>query len=243
MLLDALETPPLQCRLLRIADRRLDLALEIWCVWPAGQRDDAVMLEHFGVERVDLRVVDVGLDDALFEVVESDRARRATEEHERLLVQPAPHLRRRVPNDFTKCVAAVAERHDEQPRPAVLTGARIARQRALAVVNLSFLSWLGFKPTTDLRFTWTELADQSLDGIVRAGVAVVLDEVLLDRHAVAPLGELGLEPVSARLRAESAGPSPDGSRPRGRCAARSSRCAAGSGSFLARSCSACSRRR
>ena len=92
LLLDALETSPLQSRLLRVADLGFNLALEIGRVRPAWQRDHAVVLQHLGVQRVELRIVDVGFEDAFFEVVESDRVRRAAELRERLFVQLAPDL-------------------------------------------------------------------------------------------------------------------------------------------------------
>ena len=60
------------------------------------------------------------------------------------------------------------ERHHEQPRPAILAGARIARQRAFAVVDLRFLAGLRFKTTTDLRLVAAQFAGEPLDGIVGA---------------------------------------------------------------------------
>ena len=152
LLVDALEAPPLQSRFLRVSDCRFNFALEIGRVWPARQRDNAVAFEHLGIERVELWIVDVGLDDTLFEVVEPDRRRRAAEIRERLLVQSAPDLTRRFPNGLAEGVATVAQRHHEQPRPTIFAGARVTRQRAFSIVNLRLLARLGFKPATDLRF-------------------------------------------------------------------------------------------
>ena len=50
LLIDALEAPSFQRRLLRIADCGLDLAFEIVRVWPTGQRNDAVVCEHRGIK-------------------------------------------------------------------------------------------------------------------------------------------------------------------------------------------------
>ena len=40
------------------------------------QRDDAVVREHVAIERIERRVVDVGREHALFEIVEDDRRGR-----------------------------------------------------------------------------------------------------------------------------------------------------------------------
>jgi streptomycin 6-kinase len=48
---------------------RFNFALEIGRVRPARQRDNAVVFEHLGIERVELWIVDVGLDDTLFEIL------------------------------------------------------------------------------------------------------------------------------------------------------------------------------
>jgi hypothetical protein len=49
--------------------------------------------EHIAVQRIELRVVDVGRDDALAHNVEHDDAREAAELAERALVQLSPHAR------------------------------------------------------------------------------------------------------------------------------------------------------
>ena len=71
-----LEAQPAQRRLLRVADAGFDFALAIGIADAARQRDDAVVREHVAVERIERRIVDVGREDAFFEIVEDDR--RAT---------------------------------------------------------------------------------------------------------------------------------------------------------------------
>jgi hypothetical protein len=92
-------------------------------------------------------------------------------------------------------VTAVGERHHEQPRPAILAGARIARQGAFAVIDLRFLARLGFKPATDLRLIAAQFTSKSLDGIVGTGVAVVMAAISGSPITSAPA------PVTTRLRA------------------------------------------
>ena len=111
-----------------------------------------MVFEHFRIEQIELRGVDVLLDHAFFEVVEADRARRAAEIRNRPLVQLAPDLGRRSPN-----------------------GSVSNRQLTFGSSPRSFR--------------------QSLDGIVGAGIAVVLDEVLVDRRTVPlrrPIAAIGV---------------------------------------------------
>ena len=75
--LDRLEALPVQRRLLRVADAGFDFALPIGIADATRQRHDAVMREHVAIERIERRVVDVGREHALFEVVEDDDLRRA----------------------------------------------------------------------------------------------------------------------------------------------------------------------
>ena len=139
-LLEALEAQPLERRPLGVADARLDLALAIGVADPARQRDDAVVREHVAVERIQRGVVDVRREDALAQVVEDDDAHRAAQPPEGLLVQLGPDLRARAPHEQPHRLARVAERQDEEPRPAVLARARVADHRPLAVVDLAFLA-------------------------------------------------------------------------------------------------------
>jgi hypothetical protein len=116
------------------------------------------VLEQLGIERIELRVVDIGLDHALFEVVEPNRVRGAAEIGKAFFVQPAPDFRRRVPHRFLKRVPAVAQGECKEPRAAVFAGARIAGQRAFTVIHLHLLARLGFEPAANLRLALTQLA-------------------------------------------------------------------------------------
>ena len=126
---------------LRVIDAALDLALAIGVPRPTRERDDAVVREQIAVERVQRRVVDVGREHALLQVVEDDRAGHAAEPAEGLLVQPGPHLAARAPGEQPDRLAAVAQRQDEEPHPAVLPRLGVAHHRPVAaVVDLGLLS-------------------------------------------------------------------------------------------------------
>src|SRR5271156_5514886 len=89
--------------------------------------------------------------------------------------------------------------HHEQPRTAVVSRARVARWRSFAIIDLRFLTRRRFEPTLDLRFARPQLADEPLNGIVRPFVAVVVDEMLVDRYAMAAFGEFGFDDGSVRF--------------------------------------------
>ena len=193
-LLERLEAQTLERRLLRVADAGLHLALAVRIADPARQRDGPVVLEHVAVQRVDRRVVDIGLEHALAEVVEHDHAHRAAQPTESLLVQLRPDPTRRAEHQQSDRLAAVAEGEHEEARPTVLLGLRMADHRPLAVVDLRLLarSRLDNHPLLG-RARASELSDEPLHARVLRGEAVVADEVLPDRHRVAAATDAQLD--------------------------------------------------
>ena len=105
-----------------MADAGFDLALAIGIADAARQGDDAVVREHVAIERIERRVVDVGREHALLQIVEDDDADRAAQPAKRALVELRPDLRARLPDEQPHRFARVAERQDEEPRPPVLAG-------------------------------------------------------------------------------------------------------------------------
>ena len=104
------------------------------------QRDDAVVREHVAIERIERRIVDVGREHALLEIVEDDDVRRAAEPTERALVQLAPDLRARLPREQPHRFARVRQREDKQPRAAVFPGLGPPHHRPVAVIDLALLA-------------------------------------------------------------------------------------------------------
>ena len=91
-IVELLEAEAAQRGLLRVADSGLDLALSVGVADAARQGDDAVVGEHVAVERIERRVVDVRMEDALFEIVEHDDTYSAAQPPERPLVELGPDL-------------------------------------------------------------------------------------------------------------------------------------------------------
>lgn len=76
-LIEALEAKTLERRALGVADAGLDLALSIRIADPARHCDGAIVSEHIAVQRIEARVVDVRLENALAKVVLDHDARGA----------------------------------------------------------------------------------------------------------------------------------------------------------------------
>lgn len=91
LLVGALETFALE-RTLHVMDSRFDLPFFVGCVRPARKRDHTVMRQHRGEQLVDLRVIDVRIDHAFFEIVRTNNPRRSAIISKRLFVQLAPQL-------------------------------------------------------------------------------------------------------------------------------------------------------
>ena len=214
--LERLEAQAAQRRLLRVADAGFDLAFAIGIADATREGDDAVVREHVAIERIERGIVDVGREDAFFEIVEDDDADGAAEATKRALVQLGPDLRARLPHEQPDRFARVAERQDEEPRAPVLAGVRMAHHRAVAVIDLAFLA--GRRGDDDARLgraTCPERHDEAADARVAGGEAVVVDEVLPDRHGVAATRRAPRRSArdTARRRSHSArGPAADRSQ-------------------------------
>src|SRR5690606_30260621 len=137
---EALEAKSLERRVLRVADAALDFAFAVSVAHTARQRDGAMVGEHVAVKRIESRVVDVGLEHALLEVVEHDDTRYAAEAAEGGLVELGPDSAARAKGEQADRLAAIAERQDEETRAAVLAGLRVAHHRPVAIVDLRLLA-------------------------------------------------------------------------------------------------------
>ena len=139
--LEGLEAKALEWGLLCVADPGFDFPFAIRIAHATRQRDDAVVREDVAVERVQRRIVDVRGDDAFAQVVEHDDLDRAAQPPKRLLVELGPDLRARSPRQQPYALPGVAQRQDEEARPLVLAGARIAHHRPVAaVIDLALLA-------------------------------------------------------------------------------------------------------
>jgi hypothetical protein len=183
-----------------MADTRFHLPLAIGMAHPAWDRDHAVVAEDVTVERVQRRVVDVRLHHALGQVVEHNDAWCAAEPTKRRLVHLRPHARAGAPRQQTHRFPAKAEREDEEPHTPVLPRRRVAHHRPFAPVDLRLLAGLRDDHRVRLRRAGTaQLLEEALHARVLRAEAVIGDEVLVDRHAVAAALQRQLDEAAVRL--------------------------------------------
>jgi len=157
------------------------------------------MGQRGGVHRVQLRLVQVRLDHPFLEVVQHDVAAAAAEVAPGLLVQLGPGLLAGLPHHAPEAAARVPQRGHEQPRAPVDVLARHARERPFAVVDLHLLAGQERQSVELLGLALAQLAHEPFDRVVRPSKAVLVDQVLVNRHGVASQAQLRLDPRTVRL--------------------------------------------
>ena len=173
-----------------MADARFDLALPIGIADATRQRDRPVVGEHVAIERIDRRVVDVGGEDALLQVVEHDDPHGPAELAEGPLMERGPHLRARPPDEKADGLAGVAEGQDEEPRAPVFARRRVTHHRPVPVIDLGFLAGGRRDDHTGLDGgAVPERRHEAPYAGIPRGEAVVIDQVLPDGHGVAPAAQ------------------------------------------------------
>ena len=194
--LDGFESPALQGRGLGVADGMLHRALAIGVTHPRRVGHHGVVRQGGGVHRVEIGLVQVGLQDAFLEVVQHHVLRAAAKVAKGLLVQLGPDLLAGLPDHAPEAGARVAQRGHEQPRFAIPIAAGHAGGRPLAVVHLHLLAGQKAQAVELLGLLVPEPRTETLDRVVLAGKAVLVDQVLVDRRGVALQAQLHLDELA-----------------------------------------------
>src|ERR1700739_615152 len=121
-------------------------------------------------------------------------------------MQFRPSAYTRPPGEQAHAFAAIAERQHEQPRPAIFATLRITHHRPTAIVDLGFFSRSGEDDAH--RFPTlrpAQLAHKTLHRLIAPGKAVVRDQVLPDRLAIASQGQALFDEFSVRFTGASDG--------------------------------------
>jgi hypothetical protein len=199
LLLDRFESSPLQGRALSVLDCVLDGALAIRIPYAGWVRHHAVVSEHGGIHRIELRLVQVRFDYAFLQIVENDVLRDATKVAPGLLVQFSPDLFAGLPHDAAEAAPRVTQRHHEQPGLAVSVGARHPGQGAFAIVNLRLFARHEVQPVELGRLALTHCPHEPLDAVVSSDKAKSVHQILVDGHGIAPKPQLSLYEPPVRL--------------------------------------------
>jgi hypothetical protein len=184
----------------RVPHTRLDFSLAVGMHHAAGHRRRAIVAEHVAVQRIQRRIVDIGLQHALAQIIEDDDARDSAEPMKRLFVQFGPDARAGLEREQPNRFAAVAKRQDEEAGATVLARVWIADHGPVAVIDLRFLARRRLDDGACLPRGATEkFADKALDALVMASEAVMIDQFLPDRLRVAARCNLRLDPLAPWL--------------------------------------------
>ena len=141
-LLQALEALPLERSFLGVSDAGFNFAFSIRVSDPAWHSHHAVVRQHIAVQGIEGGIVDVGLEHTFAQIVEHHDARGAAETAKGFLVELGPGLGTGAKHQQAYRLAAVAQRHHEQPSASVLATLLVAHHRTGAVVDLGFFARL-----------------------------------------------------------------------------------------------------
>ena len=176
---ERLEAAPLQAVRLHVIHAALDLALVSRHVGFRGEYHAAVVpREHFDL-RVEFGVEPVGLRDGGLEIVDHDRLRDAAEVPERVFKSAEEVVGRLPPDTFTVCLARATQDDAQDVRAAALSPRALDR-RALAEVDLHFLTRRRFDPPERQCALLAKSAAVALHRLVARGEAAFGDKILPD---------------------------------------------------------------
>src|SRR6516162_336350 len=111
-----------------------------------------------------------------------------------------PGARTRSPRQQAYRLAAITERQNKQPCPAILASLRVAHHRTTAVVDLRLFCWCGENDARCFRtLRSAKLPDKALHRLIAAHKAVVRHQVLPDGRAIASLGQTLFDQLAVLL--------------------------------------------
>jgi hypothetical protein len=199
-LLQALEALSFERSFLRVADAGFDFTFSVRVSDSARHSHHAVVGKHIAVERIKRGFVDVGSQHALAQIIEHHHARAAAETAKGFLVQLGPRLRTGTKDQQADRLAAVAQRHHEQPGAPVLAALLITHHRTGAIVDLGLFSRCGQNDSYGLRRgSAAQFTDEALDRLIAAAIAVLTNQVLPDGHGIAPAAQSNFDALSIRF--------------------------------------------
>src|SRR6267143_1748741 len=110
-----------------------------------------------------------------------------------------PDAHTRTPYQQAYGFAAVAQRHHEQPRPAILAALRVAHHRTTAVVDLRLFSCGGENNACRFWKLGAKLANEALHRLVASSKALIGDQILPDGHGIPATTESLLDQIAVWL--------------------------------------------
>ena len=125
------------------------------------------------------------LEDALAQIVEHHDTGTAAEPAKGFLVELGPRLRTGTKDQQADRLAAVAQRHDEQPSAPVLAAFVVAHHGTGAVIDLGFFAGCGQNDANGLRgVSAAQFTHEAVDRLIAAAIAVLINQILPNGHGV-----------------------------------------------------------
>jgi hypothetical protein len=194
--LDGLKAPALQGRGLGVANGMLHRALAVGVSHPRRVGHHAVVRQGRGVHRVEIGLVQVGLEDAFLQIVQHHVLGAAAEVPQGLLVQLGPDLLAGLPHHAPEAGTGVPQGGHEQAGLAVPVAAGHAGGSALAVVHLHLLAGQEGQAIELLGLLVAQLCTEAFDRVVLTSKAVLVDQVLVDGRGVSLEPQLGFDELA-----------------------------------------------
>ena len=115
-------------------------------------------------------------------------------------MQFGPDPRTGMRHQQTNRLAAVAQRHHEQPRAPVFARGCVADHRAVAVIDLALFAGRGLDDHTSFRrLAGVKLADEAPHTLVAGGEPASVHQILPDGYGVAAPRQPDFDRVPVRL--------------------------------------------
>ena len=190
----------LQRRLLCVADAGFHFAFPVGIADPARHGHGAVVGQYVAIERIQSRIVNVGLEHTFSQVVGNHDSGGAAQAAEGLLVQFGPRAGARMKAKKPDALAAETERQHEQTCAPVLAGLCIADHGAATVIDLRLFAWRRLDDAAGFRqLRTTQFAGVALDALIGAGEAMPVHQFLPDGHGIASQRQRPLDEFAIRF--------------------------------------------
>src|SRR5690606_9209812 len=170
---------------LRVSDRMLDRAFAVRIAYPGRIGHHTVMTQHHGVHGIEFGLVQVGRKHPFLQVIEHDVVRRAAKVTPGLLMQLRPGFLAGLPDDTPETAPRVAQRHHKQAWTPISLCTWHAGGSTFAIVDLRLFARSELQPVELLGVMFLQFAREAFYAVVGPCKAKLIDQVLVDRRAVA----------------------------------------------------------
>src|SRR5439155_20012265 len=162
----------------------LDLALVLGRPRATRRDEKAVVLGALAIRALDDRIVEGGVDNRRFQIVEDDPARNAPKPLDGAPMTAQPRVDLLVEDELHVTVPTKRQRHHERPRLAQRVACGIVQLAGVAEIDLRLVAGIALHADARVRRPRLEVPDEAVHRAVAAGERVLLAEDGEDRLAL-----------------------------------------------------------